>query len=266
MTVYDRRMPRSIPLRVVIAAAVTIALAGCKSKEEKESERLMPAVDALCARIPKAEPREVVRTTFGYADAVGTLEETSRALTRPPAGTPAAARLAPALQWIESARTEITTLETAFQAELGGVEQEAHTELTKAVLGGDTKSAGEMAAALARYRERPLLLWHGTGDKRGFDEDHQHLPPERRAVDPGAKFVVAYVQRMNGEGVTYVNEKVTSERKVAFVALYDVTSRRRLGIFTVRGETAKLPSPVPLAGTVIPGERPPLLESLLRAP
>lgn len=259
-------MPRPRPLRFVIAAAIALSLAGCKSKEEKESERLMPAVEALCAKVPKAPPKEHVRTALGYADTIAALEEASRAIAGPPAGTPAAAKLAPCVQWMESARAEIKALETAFQAELGGVEQEAHTELTKAVLGATTKGADEMAAILAPYRERPILLWHGTGDKRGFDEDHQHLPPARRAVDPAARFIVGYVQRVDGEGVTFVNEKVTAERKVVIIAIYDVTARRRLGIFTVRGETAKLPSPVPLAGTVIPGEKPPLLENLLRKP
>ena len=77
---------------------------------------------------------------------------------------------------------------------------------------------------------------------------------------------MGYVQRVDGEGVTFVRENVTAERKLAIVALYEMPNKRRLGVFTVRGETARLPTPVPLAGTVLPGMKPPVIETLLRLP
>jgi hypothetical protein len=252
--------------RLALAAALALALTGCKTKEQKESERLMPAVEALVARLPPGDPKELVRTGLGWADTLAALEEAARTGPHPPPGTPAAAKLLPIAPFIAAARAEQRALETAFQSALTGVEAEAHTALGKAVLGEATRPAAEMAEALVPVRGWPILLWHGAGDRRGFDVDQQNLPVARRAVDPTEKFVVGYVQRVDGEGVTYVTEKVTAERKVAVVALFAVPSKRRLGVFTVTGEAARLPTPVPLAGTVLKGAPPPLLENLLGSP
>lgn len=227
---------------------------------------MMPAVEAFCATVPSGDPKEFVRSAIGYADTLERLEDKLRDELHPPPGTPAAAKLAPAIQWVQTARAENTALEAAFQRELGKVEYEAQADLAAAVSGTETKPPDQMPAALARTTARPIVLWHGSGSTRGFDEDHQNLPPARRATDPTERFVVGYVQRVSGEGVTFVDEKVIAEQKIAHVALYELPSKRHLGVFTIKGERARLPKPVPLAGTVIPGLKPPLIENLLRAP
>ena len=227
----------------------------------------MPAVEKLCAAIPAVDPKEFVRAAPGYADKLAALEQEAGEAPHPPPGTLAALKLAPAVQWIEAARAENTALEATFEAALVSVEHDAHEALARAVLGGPTKAADELGAAIAGSRVRPILLWHGSGKKRGFDDDQQDLPyPERRAVDASARFIAVYVERVNGEGVTFVTENVIAERKVAFVALFEMPSKRRLGVYAVKGETAKLSTPLPLPGTTLPGEKPPLVESLLPRP
>jgi hypothetical protein len=256
------------PSRLVLAAALALlpALAGCKSAAEKASDRAMPAVAKLRAAIPAADPKEFVRTAPGSLDKLTALEDEAQAAPRPPAGTPAAAELAAALQWIEAARAENTALEAAFQAALEGVEHEAHEALSNAVLGGPTRPAEDIADALAASPVKPIVLWHGSGDQRGFDADQQNLPfPDRRAVDPSSRFIVGYVARVNGEGVQSASG-VLSERKIVFVAFYEMPNKRRLGVFSVQGELARLPTPAPLPGTTLPGEKPPLIESLLPRP
>ena len=251
-------------LGVTVAAA--LALGGCKGAAQKEAERVAAAVDAFAASVPAGDPKEFVRTAPGYADKLKALEATREGL-HPAPGSPSAGKLGTAAQWVDAARAEDKALEAAFQAELGPVEQQAHKDLALAVMGGPTRSADQMAAALAGSRVRVIVLWHGTGNERGFDEDHQNLPaPERRAVDPSAKFIVGYVQRVDGEGLTFVTERVTAAQKILHVAFYEMPLQRRLGVFTLKGEIARLPDPVPPAGTTLPGEKPPLVESLLRQP
>ena len=260
-------MPRPGALRLLFAALGPLALARCQSPELKASERLMPAVEALVAAVPPGDPKAFVHTAPDYLDAIEKVEAALRDGPHPPAGTPAAARLAPAAAWAEAARAENTALEEAFQKVLGAVEQTAHADLAAAVTGGPTRDAREMAEAMTHTEVRPIVLWHGTGNTRGFDEDHQHLPaPLRRAVDPGARFVVGYVQRVAGEGLRLVDENVVAEQKVAYVALYVMPARWRLGVFTVKGELGRLPTPPPPPGTLLPGTKPPVIESLLRAP
>lgn len=250
----------------LIAPALALALTGCKSATEKESERVMPAVDAFLATVPSGDPKAFVRTAKGYADTLDRLEKTMRDDLHPPPGTPAAAKLAPVTKFIHEARAENAALEEAFKRELGKVEFEAQADLASAVSGSETKPPDQIPAALARTTTRVFVLWHGAGGAHRFDEDYQYLPADRRAVDPSARFIVGYVQRVSGEGITFVDEKVTAEQKVAHVALYELPSKRRLGVFTIKGETAKLPKPVPLPGTVIPGIKPPVVESVLGAP
>lgn len=253
-------------LFLILAPAFALSASGCKSAAEKKSEQIMPAVEAFVATVPPGDPKEFVRTAVGYVDTLNRLESKVRDELQPPPGTPAAAKLASVTQWIRAARAEHSALEAAFQREVSKVEYEAQADLASAVSGSETKSADQIAAALARTTAKLIVLWHGAGNTRGFDEDHQNLPPARRAVDPGERFIVGYVQRVGGEGVTFVDEKVTAEQKIAHVALYELPSKRRFGVFTVKGETARLPKPVPLPGTVIPGLQPPLVENLLRAP
>lgn len=250
--------------RLALAAAVVLGAASCKSAAEKESDRVMPAVDALVAAAPKTDPKETVRTAAGYADTVKQIEDQlhSDALRAPP-GTAADQKLAPVRAWIQAVKAEEEALAAAFKPEMAKVEYEAQADLATAVSGGPVKPAGEIAPALARSKATAILLWHGSGDVRGFDEDQQRLPPGRRAVDPADRFIAGVVQRVGGDGVTFVDEKVTAERKVAFVVFYEMPAKRRLGVFKVVGETAPLPRPVPLPGTVLPGRRPPLVESIL---
>jgi hypothetical protein len=250
-----------------LALAALLALGGCKSAEEKSSDRAMPAVEKLCAAVPAVEAKEFVRSSPGSADKLAALEQEALAAPHPPPGTAAALKLAPALQWIEAARAETTALEATFAAVVGSVEHDAQQALANAVLGGPAKRANELGEAIAASPVRPILLWHGSGDRHGFDEDQQNLPyPERRAVDASARFIVGYVERVNGEGVTLAKEGLITERKVAFVALYEMPSKRRMGVYAVKGETARLPSPLPPPGTTLPGEKPPLVESLLPHP
>ncbi|APR80740.1 Hypothetical protein A7982_06087 [Minicystis rosea] len=251
---------------LLLASTLALAASGCKSAAEKKSEQIMPAVEAFVATVPTGDPKDFVRTAIGYADTLKRLEDKARDELHPPPQTPAAAKLAPAIQWMQAARAEHAALEAAFQREVSKVEYDAQADLASAISGGATKPADEIAAALARTTAKPIVLWHGAGQTRGFDEDHQNLPPARRAVDPGERFIVGYVQRVGGEGVTFVDEKVTAEQKIAHVAFYELPSKRRFGVFTVKGETARLPKPVPLPGTVIPGLQPPLVENLLHAP
>jgi hypothetical protein len=247
--------------------ALALSPLGCQSAAERDSARLMPAVEAVCATVPAVDPKEFVRGSPGSADKLKALEAALRDGPHPPPGTPAAAKLGPAAQWAAAARAEHNALEAAFRGALAAVEQAAHADLALAVLGGATSPASEMPAALTKTRTQPILLWHGTGNERGFDEDHQNLPyPGRRAVDPSARFIVGYVQRVDGEGVTFVSERVTAGQKLAHVALYEVPSARKLGVFTVKGQTARLPTPTPPPGTTLPGEKPPLIESLFPPP
>ncbi len=253
--------------RTVLCLPLALVAPGCQSAAEKESARLMPAIEAFAKEVPAGDPKEFVRSAMGYADTLARLEQKLAADLRPPPGTPAADKLAPIAAWIAAARAEHDALEAAFAKEVAKVEVEAQADLAGAVSGGETRPADQMAAALARTNTRPIVLWHGSGKTRGFDKDQQNLPaPARRAVDPAERFVVGYVQRVSGEGVLVARDNVTLERKVAHVTFYEIPSRRRLGVFTVKGETAELPSPPPLPGTVLPGREPPLIESLLRAP
>lgn len=259
-------MPIRRHLGFLLATALALGVTGCKSALEKESERIMPAVEALAASVPPGDPKDFVQTATGYADTIKSIEDKAREL-RPPEGSPAAAKLGPVMKWVQAAKAEHAALEAAFQREIGKVEFEAQADLATAVSGGETKPADQIPAALARTTAKLFVLWHGAGGTRGFDEDYQSLPaPARRAVDPSGRFIVGYVQRVGGEGVTFVDEKVTAEQKVVHVALYELPSKRRFGVFTLKGETARLPKPVPPPGTVIPGIKPPLVESLLRAP
>lgn len=254
--------------RVLLSLALVSAAlgAGCKSAAERESERLLPAIEALAKEVPSGDPKEFVRTAKGYADTLARLEQKLAEL-RPPPSTPAAEKIAPIASWIASARAEHTALEQAFAKEVAKVEVDAQADLAGAVSGGETKPADQMVQALTRTNTRPIVLWHGAGGARGFDKDHQNLPaPARRAVDPGDRFVVGYVQRVNGEGTYLKADNITLERKMAYVTLYELPSKRRLGVFTVKGETARLPAPLPPPGTVLPGLEPPLIESLLGAP
>jgi hypothetical protein len=227
---------------------------------------MMPAVEAIVATVPPSDPKEFVHTAPGYADTLAKLEAALRDGPHPPVGTPASAKLAPALVWAQAARDENTALEATFQNVLGPLEQAAHADLAEAVSGGATRDPSEMAEAVAHTQVQPIVLWHGTGNERRFDEDHQYLPPARRALDPGGRFIVAYVQRVLGEGLRFVDEKVVAEQKVAYVTLYLMPARWRIGVFTLKGEIAKLPTPPPLAGTILPGKKPPLMESLLGSP
>lgn len=243
---------------------LSLTLMSCKSANERESDRLMPAVDAFCAAVPSTDPKEFVRTALGYADKLKALEAMRDEL-HPPAGTLAAKKLPPGVQWIEAARAENTALEVAFQRELVGIEQDAHADLTQAMLGGPTKKDTELGAVVAHSSGRPLVLWHGAGKVRCFDEDHQNVPAARRATDPSARFVVGYVQRVDGEGVRFA-QGVTAGEKDVFIALYEVPSGLRLGVFSVKGSTAQLPTPMPPPGTLVPGPKPALVESLLSPP
>lgn len=251
-----------LPPRLRLAATLALGLAACKSQAERASDRIMPAVEAFVATVPPTDPKEFVRTAPGYADTLKQLEGKLQGELHPPPGTPAAAKLATPARWVEMARAEHKALEAAFAQAIGPIEFESGQELGAAVAGGPAKPAEEIASALAQSSIQPIVLWHGRGPEGGFDEDYQHLGA-RRAVDPGERFIVGHVQRVGGEGVTFAPEKVTAERKVAFVTFHVMPSKRRLGTFKVLGETAKLPTPVPLPGTVIPGAKPPLVESLL---
>jgi hypothetical protein len=248
------RRPSFLPL--------ILALVSCKSAEIRESERLMPAVEALVATVPAADPKAFVRTAPSYEDALRKLEASLRDGPHPPAGTPAAQKLAPALAWAQAARAEDDAIEEAFRKALAPLDPAAHTDLAAAVTGGPTRDPSEMAAVLATSTARPLVLWHGTGDTRGFDEDHQRLG-DRRATDPEARFVVGYVQRVQNEALRFVAENVIAEQEIAYVALYVMPSRHKLGVFAVKGDVPQLPSPPPPAFTALHGKKPAVLESLL---
>lgn len=253
--------------RALVVIALALASTACKSAAEKESERAMPAVTALAAQVPAVEPKDFVEREPGCLDKIAALEQKLQALPRPPAGTPAAAKLGPAERWIGGARSAYAELESAFAKELVPVDAEAVEQLAAALHGGPVKGADEIAEALARSKVQKILLWRGTGKGPGLDEDWQNLPaPARRAVDPAARFLAVYVMRVDAEPVRFVMEKVTAERKDALVAIFEMPNRRKLGVFGVKGEAKRLPSPVPLAGTVLPPEKLPLIEKLLRSP
>jgi hypothetical protein len=227
----------------------------------------MPAIEALAARVPTAEPKEFVALNLGCLDTLKDLEAKLQAIPKPPANTPPAAGLQPAERWIGAARAAYAEVEAAFAKELVPVDAEAVELLAAALHGGPTRSADEIAEAVSRSKVQKILLWRGTGKSPGLDEDWQHLPsPARRAVDPAARFLAVYVMRVDAEPVRFVMEKVTAERKDALLAIFEMPNRRKLGVFSIRGEAARLPSPVPLAGTVLPAEKLPLVEKLLRAP
>jgi hypothetical protein len=248
------------PLRLL--APLALALASCKSAELRESERLMPAVEALAATVPSGDPKDFVRTAPAYEDTLRKLEASLRDGPHPPPGTPAAQRLGPATAWAQAARAEDTAIEDGFKKVLAPLDPAAHTDLAAAVTGGPTHDPSEMAAALATTTARPLVLWHGTGDTRGFDEDHQRLG-DRRATDPEARFVVGYVQRVQSEALRFVVENVIAQQEIAYVALYVMPARHKLGVFAVRGDVPPLPSPPPPAFTTLQGKKPAVVESLL---
>jgi hypothetical protein len=257
-------MARFLASAPLLAAALALVATGCQSAADKRSEKLMPAVEAFVASIPTTDPKELVRTGVGWLD---TLEQLDQKLAKdeinPPPGSPAALKLAPAKRWMEAVRAENAALEAAFKPVVASIEFEAQTDLASAVSGGAAKGPDDIAAALAKTTAKKLVLWHGAGGVRGFDEDHQRIPADRRPTDPGERFIVGYVQRVAGEGVTFVVEKVVAEQKVAYVALFDMPIGRRLGTFVIKGDTAQLPKPVPLAGTVIPGKKPAVVGKLL---
>jgi len=95
----------------------------------------------------------------------------------------------------------------------------------------DTRDALLRAASTLLAKEGPSALTvrriaafflpylqRGELSARGFDEDHQLLPAARRAVDPAGRFIVGYVQRVGGEGITFVDEKVTAEQAGGSIA------------------------------------------------
>ena len=227
----------------------------------------MPAVEALVAQVPTAEPKEFIERNLGCVDTLRELDSKLQAILKPAAGTPAAVKLQPAERWIGAARSAYAEVEAAFAKELVPLDAEAVELLATALHGGETKSADEIAEALARSKVQKILLWRGTGKGPGLDEDWQNLPfPNRRAVDPASRFLAIYVMRVDAEPVRFVMEKVTAERKDALLAIFEMPNRRKLGVFSLRGEAARLPTPVPLPGTVLPPEKLPVLEKLLRTP
>src|SRR5262245_50018644 len=104
--------------RLVLACAFALSLPCCKSATEKESERLMPAVEALVATVPTTDPKEFVRTAAGYVDTLKKLEAALRDGPHPPPGTPAAQKLVPAEKWVAAARDAETALAAEFQKAL----------------------------------------------------------------------------------------------------------------------------------------------------
>jgi hypothetical protein len=253
--------------RALVVISLALVSTACKSAAERDAERALPAVEALVAQVPAGEPKDFVEREPACLDKIKALELKLDAVPKPPAGSPAAAKLGPAARWIGAARAAYAELESAFAKELVPVDAEAVEQLAAALHGGPVKSADEIAEALGRTKVQKILLWRGTGKGPGLDEDWQNLPvPARRAVDPATRFVAVYVMRVDAEPVRFVMEKVTAERKDALLAIFEMPNRRKLGVFGIKGEATRLPSPVPLGGTVLPPEKLPVIEKLLRSP